>query len=226
MNAQNNISKITSFLNNLWQDKNYRLEVERKIFHILVILSLPIFYIFTSKLQILAILAPLTAIVAAADFYRHRLPAIKKIFNIAFGHILREHEMADKGWTGATFVMLSALITFAIFPKNIAICAFIILAVSDCLAALVGKGVKSKEFFEKSLAGSIAFGVSGFLILLICGLFTGQSLAYYFFGTFAVFVTTIIEARPSFLNFDDNFTIPISFASVMMFFALLWDLQF
>jgi dolichol kinase len=208
------------------QDPEYKHEVTRKLFHILTIAWLPILYIFLAKKTMLLIIFPIATIIIATDFYRHKIDIVGKVFHSAFGHILREEELEENSWTGATFMALSAVITFSIFPKNIAICAFLILAVSDCLAALVGKKMDSKEFFEKSVAGSIAFGISAFTILIVCGIFANEGIAYYFFGTFAVFATTIIEARPSFFDLDDNLTIPLSFSIIMMFFALVWSLNF
>ena len=217
---------MKNLLNQWPKDDDFKNEIMRKLFHICTISIFPIIYIFLQKKQMLAIVLPIAILIIAADFYRHKIAFIDKIFHFCFGHILREKELEQNSWTGASFMAISAIITFTIFPKTIAICAFGILAISDCLAALVGKKMTSKEFFEKSVAGTTAFGVSAFIIMIICGLFTHQGFAYYFFGAFAVFVTTIIEARPSFFNLDDNLTIPLSFSSVMMFFAIIWDLNF
>ena len=217
---------MREFFNHCVTDAEYKREIQRKLFHILTIIFLPLLYIFLSKKHILMIIFPLSLLIIATDFYRHKIPQLELIFRKAFGHILRDTELAQNSWTGASYMAMAAMIIFTICPKSIAICAFSILAVSDCLAALVGKKMTSKEFFEKSIAGSITFGVSAILILIICGLFTHQGLAYYFFGAFAVFATTIIEARPSFFSIDDNLTIPLTFATVMMFFGLVWNLHY
>lgn len=217
---------MKDFLNHCVTDPEYKREIQRKLFHILTILFLPLLYIFMSKKHMLMLIFPLSILIIAADFYRHRIPTIELIFSKAFGHILRETELVQNSWTGASFMAMAALIVFTVCPKSIAICAFSILAVSDCLAALVGKKMTSKEFFEKSTAGSITFGISAIVILIICGIFTHQHLGYYFFGAFAVFATTIIEARPSFFSVDDNLTIPVVFSTVMMFFGLVWNLHY
>ena len=161
---------MKEFINHCLTDADYKHEIQRKLFHILTILCLPIIYIFLSKTQMLFLVLPLSVAIIVADFYRHKIPQINFIFNKVFGHILRERELAENSWTGAGFMAISAIIVFSVCPKTIAICAFSILAVSDCLAALVGKKMTSKEFFEKSTAGSIAFGVSAFIILIICGI--------------------------------------------------------
>lgn len=204
----------------------YHREVVRKLFHIFGILILPIIYIFLQKKQMLFITFPLAIIIITADFYRHKVEIIGTVFNKIFSNILRERELQEDSWTGASFMAISALITFTLFPKTIAICAFAILGVSDCLAALVGKKMTSKEFFEKSLAGSIAFGISALVIMIICGIATDQKFYYYLFGLFAVFATTIIEARPSFFKLDDNLTIPLVFSCTMILFAAIWGVGY
>jgi dolichol kinase len=222
----NFIQGCKDFVQHCVSDPEYKHEVKRKLFHILTISVLPVAYIFLSKANMLRIILPLAVLIIAADFYRHKIALVGKIFHGCFSHILREKEFEEDSWTGSSFMALAAVIVFTLCPKTIAICAFGILAVSDCLAALVGKKMTSKEFFEKSVAGSVAFGMSALLILFVCGLFTHQGLSYYLFGIVAVFATTIIEARPSFFNVDDNFTIPVAFATIMMFFGIIWDLHY
>ena len=217
---------MTNLINHYLQDANFKHEMRRKLFHICTISILPIIYIFFQKTQMIAIVLPIAILIIATDFYRHKITIINKIFHFCFRNILREKELKQNSWTGASFMAMSAIITFVIFPKIIAICAFGILAVSDSLAALIGNKVNSEKFFEKSVAGSIAFGISALMMMIICGVLTNQGLAYYFFGAFAVFTTTIIEARPSFFNFDDNLTIPLTFSIVMMFFAIIWDIHY
>ncbi len=218
--------KVRPDFSTLIKSSDLKQEALRKLFHIITIMILPVTYIFLSKHDMLKIVVPLSFIILALDYYRHRIAIIGKIFHFIFGHILREKEMEQNGWTGAGYMAMSALIVFTICPKIITIAAFSILAVSDCLAALVGKTMTSKEFFEKSTAGSIAFGISAFLILIICGISTSQGFGYYLFGVFAVLATTIIEARPSFFEVDDNFTVPMMFATIMTFFGWVWNLNY
>jgi dolichol kinase len=121
---------------------------------------------------------------------------------------------------------MAALLVFTLCPKIIAICAFSILAVSDCLAALIGKKITSKKFFEKSVAGSVSFGISAFVVLLISGIFTDQGTGFYLFGILAVFAVTILEARPSLFSINDNFMIPVLFGTIMTFFGFVWGLNY
>lgn len=204
----------------------YTKEVQRKLIHIAYILFFPALYAFLSKKLFLSVMIPMATLIIATDYCRHRISSIKLVFDRIFSTMLRPHELESNGRTGASYMAISAILTFSFFPKIIAIVAFSILAVSDCLAALIGKKMTSKEFFEKSVAGSIAFGVSALLLLIVIGIFDHQKWYYYLFGTLAVFATTIIEARPSFFEVDDNLTIPLVFAFVMVFFAAIWGIHY
>ena len=126
---------MKNFINHCLKDADFKYEITRKLYHICTISILPIIYIFLQKKQMIAIILPIAILIIVTDFYRHKIIAIDKIFHFCFGHILREKEFLKKSWTGASFVAISAIMTFTIFPKTIAICAFGILAVSDCLAA-------------------------------------------------------------------------------------------
>lgn len=206
---------------------SYRLEIYRKLFHILTIMVIPISALFLDSLQLNIFLAIVAAIVLSFDIMRHRNDLVAKIFLGIFSPILRTHEIEKNKLTGASFTCLSAFVSFALFPKLIAVMAFTILAISDSLASLLGRKIKSSEFFEKSVAGSSAFAISAFLILVLYGFIFDQELVFYSFGIFAIFVTTMIEARPSLLRqLDDNLTIPLSFCLTMFLLGAIWNVKY
>jgi len=200
-------------------DISIKQELWRKLNHLLIAI-LPIFYYFFSKTVLLYIIIPVCSLIILVDYYRHKSEKIAKIFNLIFGKVLRDHER--DGLCGATYFSIAAIIIFSFFPKVIAINAFLILAISDSLAAILGKKIRSQPFFEKSLAGSLAFGVSAFLITIINGVILNQKILYFLFCAIATFATTIIEARPSLLRTDDNLTIPLTFSLVLMAFDFIW----
>ncbi len=218
--------KIKNISQTFLVDEQSKNELKRKLFHVIFTAMFPLFYIFLSKKQMLLVTIPVFIAVIIVDFYRYRIVLFGKVFNALFGNILRKKELEEDNWTSISAMSVAAIIIYLICPKTIAICAFFILAFSDCLAALVGETMTSKEFFEKSAAGSMVFGISSFVILLICGILSNQGWGYYLFGLFAVFATTIIEARPSFINLDDNLTIPLTFSIIMMFFGIMWSLNY
>lgn len=194
-------------------------EIRRKLFHLLIAI-LPISYFFFSKTFLLLILVPICGFIVLFDHLRHKNDKIKQIFNHFFDKMLRDHER--NSYTAATFFSIGAIITFSLFSKVTAINAFLILAISDSSAAIFGKKIISRNFFEKSLAGSIAFFVSAVLIVTITGIIFNESMFYYVFAIIAALVCTIIEARPSLLNFNDNLTIPVSYSLAFTAFTTIW----
>jgi dolichol kinase len=205
------------------QDFSLFREFARKGFH-LILLILPIGYYFLGKWQMLQILTPITAIVVLVDYFRSKNDILAAIFNKVFGLILRQKELEKGKFCGATFALIAALLIFLIAKKEIAITSFLILAVCDLMASLVGKSIKSANFYEKSVAGSAAFFLSGIVVLIISGQILSFGIWFYFFAIFALFVAMILEARPSYLGIDDNFVVPISYSIVMMIFDLMWHI--
>ena len=108
----------------------------------------------------------------------------------------------------------------------IAINAFTILAISDSMASLIGRKIKSGGFFEKSIAGTSAFAISAVLIVIFYGIYFDQKFYYYLFGFAGVFTSAIIEARPSLLKLNDNLTIPLSYSITVGLFEMIWIYHF
>lgn len=113
--------------------------------------------------------------------------------------------------TGAAFVFLGNLATIALFPKQIAVPALLILSISDSFAALIGIPFGKHLLGKKSVEGSLAFFISAIAVLAffpeigwqtkILGALTGM----------------VIEA---FLKqIDDNIAIPVSVALVIWAFS-------
>jgi dolichol kinase len=194
-------------------DHNYRAEVLRKGIH-LASLSIPVIYYFVSRHTALTILVPLTLAFGLIDVARLLHPGTSRLYNRFFGFLLRKHEREDKGrqLTGATYVLLSAVLCVLIFPKVIVITAFAILIVSDSAAALIGRRYGRRPFLTKSLEGSGAFFLSAVIVVL-----AAPKIAYipleYLLGVIAALAGTVVEA--SRVRLDDNLTIPLSIGAVL-----------
>ncbi len=197
-------------------------EFKRKLFHLLILL-IPLFYQYVGKKIALITFFSLSSIIILADYYRRKNIKFNQIFLKIFGSIMRDSEKNHQKLSGASFLMIAVCVIFSFFNPKIAIISFIILAISDALAAIIGKSFSSKVFFEKSSIGSLAFGISAYLILVIFGIIFNAKLLYYLIGIFAVFITTIIEARPSIFLLDDNLTVPLSFAFTLTIFNHMWQ---
>ena len=147
---------------------HYKDEILRKLIH-LCSLSIPVVYYFIPRSVALVILGIMTAIALFFDLGRYLSSTIGKIFYRFFGFMLRQHELDHKkrNLNGATYVLLSAFICVLIFPKIIVVTAFAILIICDTTAALIGRRFGKHKFLFKSLEGTLAFFLSGVVVVLL-----------------------------------------------------------
>lgn len=193
---------------------DYKSELLRKSIHLLS-LSIPIIYYFITRELALKVLVPITFFAIVIDFGRHFSPPLKKTFNLFFGFLLREHEIDSKkrNLSGASYVLIAALICIVLFPKVIFITAFSVLILGDIAAALVGRKFGKHKFLSKSLEGTIAFFVVASIVVVFTPKVNGSFLEYVI-GIIAVAVGAISE-NISYGWADDNLTIPLSISLVM-----------
>ena len=193
---------------------NYRDEVLRKLIH-LCSLSIPIISAKIEHVTSIIILASLTAFAVILDMSRYFHPTIAKFFYKFFGFMLRKHEIDKKkrNLNGATYVLLSALLCFLIFPEKIFATAFSVLIISDSSAALIGRKFGKHKFLAKSLEGTLAFFFSAVIVVMFTPKVNYQT-AEYVIAFVAVFIGGIVE-NVSYGWADDNFTIPISIGAIM-----------
>jgi len=199
---------------------DYRDELVRKLIH-LFSLSIPIIYYFIPSSTSIAILFGLTIFALVVDGGRFISKSFAKIFYQAFGFLLRKHELdkEKKNLTGATYVLLSALICALIFPKVIFVTAFTILIISDTTAALIGRKFGKRKFLRKSFEGTLSFFISASIVVFFTPK-VGDFPMEYMIGFIAAFVGAIVE-NISYGLADDNLTIPISVGVTMWLLYLI-----
>jgi dolichol kinase len=192
---------------------HYRNEVVRKLIH-LCSLSIPVVYYFISKERALWILGPLLLAFLSVDIARHYIPPVGQWFSRWFGWLLRRHEQegARKRLNGATYVLISAVICVAVFPKVITVTAFAILIISDSTSALIGRKFGKTPFFHKTLEGSTAFFISAVVVVLLSPKISYQPMEYVI-GVLGAVVGAFVESLSG--VFDDNLTVPLSISLVM-----------
>ncbi len=188
-------------------------EIIRKSIHF-GSLTIPIAYYYLHRETAIAILLPLSIFSTFIDVGRHYIPAIHRFVEIVFDRIIRPHERKAGLLSGATYVLVSALICVIVFPKIVTITAFSILIVSDGSSALFGRAFGKHRFFDKSLEGSLAFVISAWLVILITPK-AGQMPVEFVIGAIGAVVGAIAEAASVSLRLDDNFSVPVSIGSVM-----------
>jgi dolichol kinase len=193
---------------------NFQQELIRKGIH-MCSLSIPIIYYHITTELAIKILLPLTLITVSIDLLRYYHEPTSKFFYKLFGFILRKHELDEKkkNLNGASWVFLSALFSVIIFPKIIFVTAFSALIICDSSAALIGRKYGKRKFLSKSLEGTLAFFVSGILVVL----FTPKiyySFEEYLIGIAAIAVGAVAE-NLSYGYADDNLSIPVSIGLTM-----------
>ncbi len=193
---------------------DYKAELLRKSIHLLS-LSIAIVYYFITKELALKLLIPFTLISLILDLARYFFPKYRAVLYSIFGFMLREHEVNSKQITlsGATYVLIAALVTVIFFPKVFVILGIAVLIFGDIFAALIGRKFGKHKFLFKSLEGTTAFFIFGSLVMLATPKIEGN-LTEYLIGFAAVGVAAIVE-NISYGWADDNLTIPISVCGTM-----------
>jgi glycerol-3-phosphate acyltransferase PlsY len=181
------------------------LEIRRKIMHTYP-LAIPIGYHYLSKEIVLMILIPIGACYIFCDILRHFHQGFKKVFDrIITSHFLREQE--KHGLIGSSYFILGVLLAIVLFPKAVAIASLYILIICDATAGIVGSGWGKTRVFSKTWEGSIAFFISGMVVIA----FTMRDNLLW--GTLAVVGAALVELVPT--GLDDNFTIPLVAGGIM-----------
>ena len=199
---------------------DYQSEVLRKAIH-LCSLSIPIVYYFITRELALEILVPLTIFSLVMDLSRYYFKPLSEVFYKIFGFMLRKHEKdaKKKNLNGATYVLISAVLVVAIFPKVFAVTAFAVLIIGDIAAALIGRKYGQTRFLFKSLEGTLAFFVFSCIVILVTPKVEGNTLEF-IIGFIAVAVGAIAE-NISHGWADDNLTIPVSIGITMWLLYML-----
>ena len=192
---------------------NYPSELVRKTIH-LCSLAIPVIYYSVSRETALYLLVPVTAAFFFTDIARYASPAVGRWYYRTFGWLLRQHEQDDNSrrLTGATNILLSAVVCVALFPKIITINAFAILIISDTTSALVGRRFGKRPFLSKSLEGTLAFFLSAILVVLIAPKIEGSA-AEYLLWICGAAAGALAEAAIS--QVDDNISVPLTVGLVL-----------
>jgi dolichol kinase len=186
-------------------------EISRKVLH-LTSATTPVAYMFIqSKAVMLSLLGACTLVAVVTELARHQSTPFGQFFRRTVGFMVREQEWPRI--TGATYVMLGALLCVYLFPREIAIPALLVQSVSDSAASLVGLRYGRTRFLGKSLAGSLAFFFSALAILW---LFRPEHRGA---GFGAALVGTLAEAVPALrwriFELNDNVLIPLLTAAAL-----------
>lgn len=203
-----------------------RRETPRKCLH-LASAAIPLSYVLLSKPVVLAAVAGLVALAVAMETARRTSPRVNVWLLAWFGSLFRDRERGSPTdahgrpaaatnveITGATWVVIGALLALLFFPRNNAVAALLVMSVSDALAALVGRAVGGRKLAGKTPAGSAAFWISATVILrLTCALPWPMAVLI-------AAALTLVEATPvrvGRLKLSDNVLIPLAAGMLLHF---------
>jgi len=147
-------------------DLNLNAELKRKTIHIICSILPILYYFFLEREQIVLLSGIITILFLIGEFVRYNFKTGASLFEKVFFPLLRKGEKTYQ-LTGATYLFLSATVTFFIFDKIYAIAAVLILTVADSLAAIVGRSFGKINISYKTLEGSVTFFLTSFIIINI-----------------------------------------------------------
>jgi dolichol kinase len=183
-------------------------EILRKLTHLgSTAIPLVYYYFNISKYNMIILLAFTTVFVVVIDLTRNRIPWIKEIFEKILNGMLRKHELNGK-LTGASWVIIGAFITIAIFPPAIAILALLYMTLGDTAAALIGMQFGRKKIWGKTLEGTLA----GLAVCLIVGWFFKDVSWMVSIG--GAITAMLVELMP--IKIDDNVRVPVAAGLIMV----------
>ena len=183
-------------------------EYKRKLIH-LFNLAIPFgyLYVFPEKWVFVKLLSILMVLFIIFDILRHKVAWVKSLFTLFFNSMLRSHEQEGK-LTGATWVMIGAVISIILFSKPVAIIALIFMSLGDSAAGLIGQRYGKHKIWNKSWEGF--FG--GLFVCIIVGM--NYSLLPMTISLSGAVAAMVMEILP--IPLDDNFKIPLGAGAIMM----------
>lgn len=186
-------------------------EYKRKLIH-LFNLAIPFsyLYIFPEKWVFVKLLSILMVLFIIFDILRHKVAWVKSLFTLFINSMLRSHEQEGK-LTGATWVMIGAVISIILFSKPVAIIALIFMSLGDSAAGLIGQRYGKHKIWNKSWEGFFGGLFVCIIIGIIYSLLTELPMTISLSGAVAAMVMEILP-----IPLDDNFKIPLGAGAIMM----------
>ncbi|MBK9118037.1 MAG: hypothetical protein IPM18_00295 [Phycisphaerales bacterium] len=191
----------------------WRAEISRKLLH-LSSAAIPLVYWLAewSRGTLLAALGACCLFAIAVELARLSNSAFATVFRATVGFMVRSREWQRV--SGATYVLLAAFASVALFPQLIAVAVLLILSVADTAASLIGLRYGRSQFLGKSWAGSTAFFLAAFAILWLLDFRLGPAVS-------AALLATVVEAAPTLrcgpVELNDNVTVPLLTGTLLVF---------
>jgi dolichol kinase len=114
---------------------------------------------------ILSVLAGVVTLALAGDVVRLRRPAVNRLFFRAFPSWASPREA--RGVASSTWYAIGLLLTFAVFPREVAISSVLVMGLADPAAGYFGRRFGRRPLLGGTLEGSLTFFVVAAAILLL-----------------------------------------------------------
>ena len=185
--------------------------VWRRLFHVIAGSSIPLAGIFVSETAMIWVLSILAVGGLAIDLARFNLGWLNRIFTGLLAPILKADEAGHI--TGATYMVIAALLIYVLYGKEVAIPAMFFLSLGDPVAALVGRRMPGPRIWGKSPLGTAAFigvGAGAAAVLIMA-----NGIDHHWAIWVGAAVAGLVELAS--LPPDDNLWVPLLAATAMHF---------
>ena len=186
----------------------------RRVFHIVAGSSIPVAGIYAPYAWLMWGLVATSLLAIVLEVGRAQWPEANRLI-MRWLPLFKESE-ANR-ITGATFMLVAALVGFTLFDREVAVLAFLFLSVGDPAAALVGTRAKRGRIFGKSIAGTTAFALTAAAAGSLAAIHPVVPLTWWLYA--GALVAAVTELLPS--RVDDNVSIPLASGAAMTLMALV-----
>lgn len=173
-------------------------------------LLFPILYFFVPKNVFLDVTGSIAGVFIVIDLFRLFIGRFNAFLFKKTPVLVKEKER--RSFSSMTFFLTAIFILFLVFPQNIASIATVFITLGDLSAKFFGLVFGRVHFFDKTLEGSLAY--------FVASLFFGFVFTFFLPIPFWILVlgalTAAITEAISIFGIDDNFTVGLISASLML----------
>ncbi|NQW24191.1 MAG: hypothetical protein HQ475_12175 [SAR202 cluster bacterium] len=185
--------------------------VWRRLFHIVAGSSIPIAGLFLTETTMVWALSVLAAGGLVLELARFNLPWLNRIYTGLLAPLLKSDEAGHI--TGATYMVIAALLVYVLFGEVVAIPAMFFLSLGDPAAALVGRRMPGPRIMGKSPLGTAAFiGVGAGIAAVLIG---ANGIEHHWAIWVGAGVAGVVELAS--IPPDDNLAVPLLAGTAMHF---------
>ena len=183
--------------------------IGRRLFHVVAGSCIPLAGIFLSETVMIWALAILAAQGLVLDLVRFRVGWLNALFMRSMAPLLKEDEAGHI--TGATYMLIAALIVFVLYGKEVGIPVMFFLSLGDPAAAMMGRRMPGPRILGKSPGGTAAFIGVGAIAVAV--LLAADGIDHHWALWVGVAVAGVVELVS--IPPDDNLAIPLLAGTAM-----------